>query len=692
MPAAKFSAEEVLAFARSGGSNAYDVIGFRTVVAAAHVRGALPLRTLEQAKGVLESIEQSRPSDAIDELVNLRQRVRHQPLELSPEGSLRYEIGPGTARFMWTDAGGREQARTFSLAHPPQFMLKDVRDDDAPLLVTQSREIEIPGIRWLPLRSLIQLGHFPRMQDRPDLLVHRTHPGSFYAFISHRWLTPELADPNGLQAALVAWQLVTHLIEAVRIAHARGLHNPRRRNVYLNAFVGAHGPELSEALLTNVLRFAAEKELPAALMEELDAFADVEDDFGVSAARGDLGLNRLRSLLAAAPLLSELIGRIQLWYDYSCMPQHPRTEQEQVQFEIGLRSLDVCQVLGKTIILLDHILSYLGRAWCTHEAVFATAFLNQDLGMLVGSATGRIDQKSEFEFFNVLQDRPHLIWRGLLDTEVFRIQSPRECMTRLGLDTTRPDDVLLVYGMLRNMGAPRQVHIDGSELLTGALALPAVGDAVRLTKGTSFAVDEPPGAAAPTFQSLDWTGALRIESAWRSELNAADLPAWLPMRAEAAARRGCHVAIMASCEGEAVLFMQWTRDHRQELEALLSVSIESVSRLASDVAPVGRLLGGSLTIKPVRAEVWVVIASSVRFERSGTTRRLLDTLRLSGVEHVQVAIDLSEHNVMRHAASEPVDGPEIAAVRIDGDLFAAYPAGLFRGELDWILPQQDQGA
>jgi hypothetical protein len=53
MSASKSSSQEVLAFARSA-SNAYDVIGFRTVVGAAHVRGALPLRTLEQARGTLE--------------------------------------------------------------------------------------------------------------------------------------------------------------------------------------------------------------------------------------------------------------------------------------------------------------------------------------------------------------------------------------------------------------------------------------------------------------------------------------------------------------------------------------------------------------------------------------------------------------------------------------------------------------
>jgi hypothetical protein len=594
---------------------------------------------------------------------------------------------------VWTDADGREHARIFSLAHPPQFMLKDVRDDDAALLVAQAREVEVPGIRWLPLRSLVQLGHFPRMQDRPDLLIQRTRPGSFYAFISHRWLTPDQADPNGLQAALVAWQLVMHLILAVRVAHARGVHSPRRRNVYLNAFVGVHGSQLSEALLTNVLRFAPEKDLPAALIDEISTFADMEDDFGVTAARSDLGLNRLRSLMSAAPLLTELMGGIQLWYDYSCMPQHPRTEQEQVQFEIGLRRLDACQLLGKTLVLLDHILSYLGRAWCTHEAVFATAFLNQDLDVLVGSHAGRVDQTSEFEFFTVLQDRPHLIWRGLLDTEVFRIQSPRECMTRLGLDTTRPEDVLLVYGMLRNMGAPRQVHIDGSELITGVLPMPAVGGVIRFTKGSSFAVDESPDPVAPRLLTLDWTGALRIDAAWRSGLQATDLLAWLSMRRPEAvmpAARECHVAIMASCEGEAILFTQWTCDHRDELEALAAVSIESISWLASDVAPVGHFVAASLTIKPVSAPVWVVITSAVRFERSGTARRLLDSLRLSGIEHVQIAIDVGEHNVMWHAAAAPVSGSETAVLRIDSELFAAYPAGLFRGELDQILAQDDR--
>jgi hypothetical protein len=238
------SAEEVRQFARAGDSDCYDVIGFRTVVAAKPVRGVLPLKTLEEAKGSWQSRKLA--SAVREDLLSLHKQVTHLSIDLPPQLSrAQYACSPGEINLTWPGSDGRYNRRTYLLAHPPQLWLEHSVDDGAPLLPMQSRQSNIEGIRWLPLAALIERGHFPRMQECPHLLAENPQSGCFCGFISHRWLTPDRADPNGLQAALIAWQFAGHLLEAIRVANGRGLSKARRRNPLYNHHVGIHGSDLA---------------------------------------------------------------------------------------------------------------------------------------------------------------------------------------------------------------------------------------------------------------------------------------------------------------------------------------------------------------------------------------------------------------------------------------------------------------
>ncbi|MGH7463109.1 MAG: hypothetical protein ACREMA_19040, partial [Longimicrobiales bacterium] len=93
-----------------------------------------------------------------------------------------------------------------------------------------------------------------RLQDGPSALVRELQPDRFYAFISHRWLTPAHPDPDEKQARFIAWQLVAALCSSVRVAHTRGRTEPRRYNDQLQCIVGVSGTPLVEALIVNVLR------------------------------------------------------------------------------------------------------------------------------------------------------------------------------------------------------------------------------------------------------------------------------------------------------------------------------------------------------------------------------------------------------------------------------------------------------
>jgi len=107
------------------------------------------------------------------------------------------------------------------------------------------------------------------------------------------------------------------------------------------------------------------------------------------------------------------------------------------------------------------------------ESVIGGEYLGGALHVLAGSEADSVAHTYQTSVFErLLTSRPHSIWRAVLDTEVFAVQTPDECMTRLALDTTRPEDRMIVYSQLRKLGPPRSVHNDGGEVLTGVLPLP----------------------------------------------------------------------------------------------------------------------------------------------------------------------------------------------------------------------------
>src|SRR5262249_53278315 len=151
----------------------------------------------------------------------------------------------------------------------------------------------------------------------------------------------------------------------------RGLHVPRKHSSLLARFVGRFGSELAEALIVNVLRHAVDDTGLAAVHAEILALQQITADKGVRAGREDVGLVRLREVVAAHPLLRDLLSMVRLWYDYSCLPQEPRTDAEQAEFEEGMGRVGGFQLFSRTAILLDDVDDYLGRAWCTLEVLNA---------------------------------------------------------------------------------------------------------------------------------------------------------------------------------------------------------------------------------------------------------------------------------------------------------------------------------
>lgn len=438
----------------------------------------------------------------------------------------------------------------------------------------------------------------------------------------------------------------------------------------------------------NLLREYVDEAGLTLLQAEIAPLEGMTVDRGVGAAVADRGLEQLRGLLAACPLLGELLGRILVWYDYSCLPQHPRDADDEAFFREGLRQQELLQLLGRTAILLDEADDYLTRAWCTLEALVALGVIrNPDV--LVGSdrPTAR-SGVTEHYLEKLLNWRPHVVWRAVLDTEVFGVQTPTECLSRLELAATRDDDLPFIYSQLRRLRAPEDLHSDSSDLLTGALPVPLVdrGRAVLLPGRGGRQPDAEP-SPQPT-RTLDWTDVLQLEHAWPP---AATTDAPVPSTVELSERTGPpqhsapsgHLAVVASCEGEALVTARWVLARSPELEVMLGVHLVSMTWLASDPAPVGHFVDGQLRPVPVDADCWILVSTDLRFRYCPLLRGLIEAARDASRSVVLLRINDARDNVETLGA--PAGRGDSVEVGLRRGGLPMFPGGLFRDHLHAAL-------
>ena len=179
--------------------------------------------------------------------------------------------------------------------------------------------------------------------------------------------------------------------------------------------------------------------------------------------------------------------------------------------------------------------------------------------------------------------------------------------------------------------------MDASELVTGAFPLPVVeqGTSVLWARHSGRSVSKKQDGTPR--QSLDWTDVLRLETGWNCE-NSRDAANVLPSMQIGSDTNGhlstqcsrCHVAVIGSCEGEAVMLSNWVREHRGDLESLIDASIASLTWLATDIAPVGHFVYGDLSAIAIDVDAWVVVAFSTRFEHCSLTGFLVELLKNTG--------------------------------------------------------------
>ena len=210
-----------------------------------------------------------------------------------------------------------------------------------------SRTHPLPWRIWLPLAVLVEGGAFPRFQSVRTELRQATEPGSVYYFVSHRWLASSEPDPEGSQARFLAWQLFAAVCEAVEIVRDRGLSATRQASPLFNVPVGRFGSRLEESLVVGLLQPGLDDTQVQKAADEVAAGDSDLVDRGSSMADRDTGLRQLRERLVKMPVVRGLLDKVFIWYDYSCLPQAPRSEEDEPFFRAGLAHLNQCSSSGR---------------------------------------------------------------------------------------------------------------------------------------------------------------------------------------------------------------------------------------------------------------------------------------------------------------------------------------------------------
>lgn len=304
-------AARALRYSRGGRTDTYDEIGFRFAAAVpVTVKGPVTLLTLDGARLARVREIRSTMSDPLTAILEEEEKLRHRAIDLPRDsGRFGFQVRGQLLELTIESDDGHSELWTYPLTAPLSILRQNAVPADAPLLLTQRYSVDIPGSFWLPAAALVRHGRFRRMQEWRGELATGTQPGHFFCFVSHRWLSATEPDPYGVQAAFLAWQLFAHLCEAVRVASYRGLHEPRLRSPALGFMVGIAGSELAEALLVNVLRPVLDDNGLSRGWEEARRLEALTEDYGAAAAAGDLGLARLRRVLADCPALAVLLNR-----------------------------------------------------------------------------------------------------------------------------------------------------------------------------------------------------------------------------------------------------------------------------------------------------------------------------------------------------------------------------------------------
>ena len=249
--------------------------------------------------------------------------------------------------------------------------------------------------RILPASYLLRDDHFSRPQDS-EIEWLKPRQCWLLIFVSHRWETAGHPDPDGRQHRALA-ALVSALCE---LWDALAAETARER-IRLVPRLDRHGTAQAAVLFSRL-------NLPRHVL-------------------------RRSQRESTRHFLPDHIG---IWYDYTCLPQQPRSPAEEDEFRAGLLALpELLSAEAVSLVALrDADDDYRARAWCLAEALLtANKTGSQGVALrmdLMGTALELGPEESQAS--PDLSRRLHAALEGWADAAVETARAV-DCMTMLAL-------------------------------------------------------------------------------------------------------------------------------------------------------------------------------------------------------------------------------------------------------------------
>jgi hypothetical protein len=120
------------------------------------------------------------------------------------------------------------------------------------------------------------------------------------------------------------------------------------------------------------------------------------------------------------------------------------------------------------------------------------------------------------------------------------------------------------------------------------------------------------------------------------------------------------------------------------LATIVGRSIESVSWLASDIAPIGHFNEANLIFEAVHAEIWVLVTLSTRLLHCPTTALLQRSLQFAGKTFLQFAVDVPRDNLTKfvtNSSESRASAGEFVLIGLRDFRVRRLPGGVFRDDL-----------
>ena len=193
-----------------------------------------------------------------------------------------------------------------------------------------------------------QLGNqLLRHQEIPKNALGKPKVGDACLFVSHRWASREHPDPEGQQATAIRAAVLATLAFAASFVSSN------------KDFKGFAGFTDCGILAQSLLRCPG----PTGHLVAWARDHTINHDIKVGNLSELLSSDRIPSGFSAA------MDRVWLWIDFCCLPQYPRTSEEQFQFRVSLCDLAEYQKNAATLVLYGEGNDLHTRGWCVFEYI-----------------------------------------------------------------------------------------------------------------------------------------------------------------------------------------------------------------------------------------------------------------------------------------------------------------------------------